>query len=344
MRVGIDARALLEPHPSGVSVYTAELLHALLALPERQETVCLFTSGWQVPLDRIQPLLRYPQVEWKHLRLPNKLFALQLAPKLDQVLGQVDVLFTPNWNFTPVSRHCPLVLTVHDCAVSWYPHLLSLKQRLWHQLIRPAALVQRARKIIAVSEVTRQDVITQFAVPAERITTIYSGPPTPAQPVSVHHLPSRYVAVIGTGGGRKNIDLIQQVNWPLPVVVIGDTAGGYGYLSAGEKWYVLQHAQALVYISLYEGFGFPPLEAMACGVPVIASCAGAIPEICGPAALYVNPYSAVDVSHAVQTVVSDTSLRAQLIAAGKARLHTFAWQRTARQTLQVLQQAVQKSL
>ena len=122
-------------------------------------------------------------------------------------------------------------------------------------------------------------------------------------------------------------------------MVIGDTAGGFGYLSDGEKWYVVQHAQALLYVSLYEGFGFPPLEAWQAGVPVIASAAGAIPEICGPAALYVNPYSSSDVTTAVQTsfpikrCVSNSSPPvepAETISMGTDRRHT----------LQVLHQAV----
>lgn len=339
MRLGIDARSLLESHPSGVSLYTAELLRALLTLPERQDTICLFTSGWNVPTDRLEPFLAYPQVEWKHLPIPNKLFALHLAPKIDRVLGGIGVLFTPNWNFTPVSRDCPVILTVHDCSVQLYPHLLSAKQRWWHRLIQPTKQLKRAQHIIAVSETTRTDFIQHFQVPKRRITTIYSGAPTPVKPVLVSHLPNEYVVAIGTGEGRKNIELIRQTALPLPVVVIGETAAGYGYLSAGEKWYVLRHAQALVYVSLYEGFGFPPLEAWQASVPVIASATGAIPEICGSAALYVNPYSANDIASAIRAMLSDALLRSQLIAAGHERLKQFQWEQTARATLQVLHQA-----
>ncbi|MBI4407252.1 MAG: glycosyltransferase family 4 protein [Candidatus Kerfeldbacteria bacterium] len=340
MRIGIDARPLLEPYPSGVSVYTAELLLALLALPERQDTLCLFTAGWTVPTDRLKPFLNYPHVEWQHLNIPNKLFALHLAPKLDRVLGKVDVLFTPNWNFTPVSRACPVVLTVHDCAIALYPQLLSRKQKLWHTLIRPKAQLRRARSLIAVSDTTRTDVIAHYQFPADRITTIHSAAPTPVEPITVPGLPDKYVVVIGTGERRKNLAAIQAAHIHLPIIRVGDHTGPYGYLSAGEKWYVLQHAQALVYISLYEGFGFPPLEAFQAGVPVVASCAGAIPEICGSAALYVNPYSSSDVTNAVNTVIADQTVRAQLIAAGTAQLKLFNWQTAARATLQVLHQAV----
>ncbi len=340
MRLGIDARSLLESHPSGVSVYTAELLRALLALPNRTDTICLFTSGWNVPVERLKPFLDYPLVEWRHLRVPNKLVALGVIPPIDQTLRLIDVLFMPNWNFVSVNQHCPIVLTVHDCTIRLYSHLLSMKQRLWHQLIRPAAQLQRAHHIIAVSQTTQTDLIQQFGVTDNRITTVYSGAPTPVQPIPVTGLPEQYVVIIGTGEGRKNIEMIQQAKLSVPIVVIGDTAGGFGYVSEGEKWYILQHAQALVYVSLYEGFGFPPLEAWQVGVPVIASATGAIPEICGPAAFYVNPYSGRDLAHAVTAVTTDQALRSQLISAGQERVTQFRWENAARQTLQVLQQAV----
>lgn len=339
MRIGVDARSLLEPHPSGVSLYTAELLRAMLALPECTDTICLFTSGWNVPTDRLKPFGQFPQVEWHHLRVPNKLVALQLTPKIDRVLKSVDVLFAPNWNFIAVSAGCPVVLTVHDCTVRLYPQLLPLKQRLWHQLINPSAQIKRSRHIIAVSHTTQTDITRWFGVSPDRITTIYSGAPTPVVPEPVEHLPADYVVAIGTGEGRKNIELIRQAKIPLPVVVIGDTAGGFGYLSEGQKWFVLQHARVLLYVSLYEGFGFPPLEAWQAGVPVIASAAGAIPEICGSAALYMNPYSGADLVTAVTTVLTDTALRQQLITAGQERLKQFQWEHTARATLQVLRSA-----
>ena len=93
MRLGIDARSLLEPYPSGVSLYTTELIQALLALPDCTDTICLFTSGWNVPVDRLQPLLKHPRVEWQHRHVPNKLVALHLIKPIDQVLQSIDVLF-----------------------------------------------------------------------------------------------------------------------------------------------------------------------------------------------------------------------------------------------------------
>lgn len=338
MRIGIDLRSVLEPYPSGVTLYTTELVQALLALPDRTDTLCLFTSGWNVPLDRIKPFLNYPHVSWQHLQRPNKLAAIGFTPAMDKVLGGVDVLFVPNWNFVSVSSSCPVVLTVHDCAVQFYPQLLSRKRRLWHQLVRPHYQVQRAKRVIAVSEVTRQDVMTQFGVAPDKIVTIHSAAPRPVTPVVVPNLPERYVVAIGAGELRKNLATVISVDPPCPIIVIGEK-GNYGYVSPGEKWYILQHAQALIYDSLYEGFGFPPLEAFQAGVPVIASFAGALPEVCGDAALYVNPYSRSDLAAALNTLLTDQPLRQRLMAAGKLQVQKFSWEATARHTLQVLQQS-----
>ncbi|MFA6475197.1 MAG: glycosyltransferase family 1 protein [Patescibacteria group bacterium] len=328
MRIGIDARSLLEPHPSGVSFYTQQLIRALLALPDRTDTLVLFTSGWS------KPKLEFPsEVEWHHLPWPNKLFhglsLFGLAPKIDRILGGVDVLFLPNWNFFPHSRKIPYVLTVHDCALYLYPHLLSRKQRLWHRLIQPTRLMKQAKHIITVSQSTQQDVKTNH------VTTILSGPPQRVASALVPNLPDNYVVMFGGRDARKNIPVLPNIN----VVIIGD-GSPLGYLTEAQKWYVLEHAQALVYPSLYEGFGFPPLEAWQAGVPVIASFAGAIPEICGQAALYVNPYSNHDIQLAVTTVLQDERLRTRLIEAGKEQLKKFSWEQTARDTLRVLRQAV----
>ncbi len=339
MRIGIDIRSVLEAHPSGVTMYTTALVEALLALPERTATICLFSSGWHVPTERIQPWLSYPAVEWQHWQRPNKLAALKLLPPIDRILHGVDVLFVPNWNFVRVSAQCPVVLTVHDCAIQLYPHLLSGKRRLWHYFIQPRRQVQRAKQLIAVSRATQQAMQMQFNISSTNVTVIHSAAPVPVVPEPVSGLPERYLLAIGAGEQRKNLQTIRNAKLPYPIIVIGEH-GDFGYVTPGQKWYLLQHAEALIYDSLYEGFGFPPLEAFQAGIPVITSFSGAMPEVCGSAALYVHPYSQIDLERAVAAVCSTATLRQQYIARGHQQLQQFSWQETARRTLQVLQQAV----
>lgn len=358
LRIGIDARSLLEAHPSGVSQYTQALLLALAQLPERTATLCLFTAGRKVDTQRVEALLKYSKIEWQHLGWPNKLLHLAtllgLAPKIEQILNSVDVMFLPNWHFFPHHSTVPYVLTIHDCTTQLYPQLLSRKRKLWHQLLGQRRLVANAKQLITVSKTTQQDVEKSFGVSSRRITTIWSGAPQPIELQSVPNLPERYVLALGTLEPRKNsqtllqaMQTVREQDPDLQLVMVGDRgwqsiSGEHyiGYRNEAEKWYLLEHAQALVYPSLYEGFGFPPLEAFQVGTPVIASFTGALPEICGDAALYVNPYSSSDLATAITTLVHDTTLREQLITAGKQRVKQFNWNKTAQHTLQVLEQAV----
>ncbi len=358
LRIGIDARSLLEAHPSGVSQYTQAVLLALAQLPERTATLVLFTAGRHVNTQRVEALLRYPKIEWHHLPWPNKLLhtatLLGIAPKLAAVLKGVDVIFLPNWHFFPQDAQVPYVLTIHDCTTQLYPQLLSRKRKLWHQLLGQRRLVAGAKHLITVSHTTQKDVQQCFAVPAERMTTIWSGAPEPVVSQIVPHLPKRYVLALGTLEPRKNSQTLLQAmrsvhakDPDLELVMVGDrgwqsiSSEQYiGYRNEAEKWYLLEHAQALVYPSLYEGFGFPPLEAFQVGVPVIASFTGALTEICGDAALYINPYSSSDLAAAITTLTQDAQLREHYIAAGKQRVQQFNWQDTAKRTLQVLEQAV----
>lgn len=358
LRIGIDARSLLEAHPSGVSQYTQSLLEALLQLPNRSATLCLFTAGQQVNTAKVEQLAKAANVEWKHLAWPNKILhsatLLHLAPSIEQVLGGVDVMFLPNWHFFPHRKTVPYVLTIHDCTTQLYPQLLSGKRKLWHQLLGQKRLVQRARHLIAVSDTTKQDVQNYFGITDERITTIWSGAPHPVTPQPVSGLPKKYILALGTLEPRKNspallqaMQQVRQMDPELELVMVGDRgwqsiSGEHyiGYRNEAEKWYLLQQAQALVYPSLYEGFGFPPLEAFQVGTPVLASFTGALPEVCGEAALYVNPYAVRDIAQSIYTIVHDQSLRNRLTTAGKKRVQAFDWQRTAARTLQVLEQSV----
>lgn len=368
MRIGIDARSLAEPYPTGISTYTTQTIQALANLGTN-DTFCLFSSGRSRPAQQFAELQQHKNIEWHHLAWPNKVWHAAaysgVSPTIDRLLGGVDVLFAPNLHFLPVSANVPLVLTMHDLSFVLYPQFLSWQRRLWHQAVQPGKTLHRAQQVITVSNSTRQDVMQQYDLPANQVVTIYSGVPdsVPAEPLP--GLPDKYVLFLSTLEPRKNLITLldafalfrrQHPTSPLELVVIGSpgwkstnvvkrlhtTAGVhyFGYVTPGQKTAALQHAQALVYPSIYEGFGLPPLEALRWNVPVLASRVGALPEVLGEAALYVDPYAVVDWAQALYTIATDEQLRQTLIAAGKNRLGQFDWHTTAEQTLRVLHQAV----
>jgi glycosyltransferase involved in cell wall biosynthesis len=233
--------------------------------------------------------------------------------------------------------------------------------------------------VIAISESTRQDVIARLGVPPERVQTVYCGVdpcfvPMPADEVAAFRqrkgLPERFVLFLGTIEPRKNvrrlINAFAQLLTSSPretsdlyLVVAGgkgwlsepvfarveelglkDRVHFPGYVPEAEKalWY--SAATCFCYPSLYEGFGLPPLEAMACGLPVITSNASSLPEVVGDAGLTVPPEDPAALSDALHQMVVNPTLRAELAQAGRWRATRFSWAKAARQTVGVYRRAL----
>lgn len=369
MIVGVDARSLTESHPSGVSIYCFSLIKAC-AQAAPTDTFILFTCGYGVrPSSLIAELVTLPNIKVVHLSWPNKVFhslaLLGIAPRIDKILGTCDVLLAPNLHFIPISSATPLVVTVHDLTFELYNQFLSLRRKLWHKAVRPKKLLQRARAIIAVSETTRQDILQQYSVPAERVNTIHSAAPAPVDPEVLEQLPEQYCLALSTIEPRKNVAAIvaaftefvkQFPESTTDLVVIG--SGGwksdstiqdmqthsrihyFGYVTEGQKQYALQRARGFIYPSIYEGFGFPPLEALQSKIPVIVSQAGALPEILGNAVYYIDPYSIEDMITVFKALDTNERWRQQLIIQGEQNAKTYNWEATAHATLKVLRQAI----
>lgn len=372
MRIGIDARTLTEVKPSGVTIYAYHIIRAMVQLAPQDDFI-LFISGYNARLGErslLQILGRYPNVTVKQLHWPNKIFhsltLLGLAPTVDRFLGKVDVLFVPNLHILRVAQRCPIVLTVHDLSHVLFPECLSWRRRLWHRAVNVPKLVQRAQHLIAVSDTTKHDLMKLYHLADDRITTIYPGVPASgiSSSVALVKLPSHYAVVLATLEPRKNILATIQAfqkyrhahpDSQLELVVVGGVGWKsrqvlqalhsrsdihyYGYVTDEQKQQVLQQAHILIYPSLYEGFGFPPLEALRYNVPTIAGNAGAMPEIMQAAAYYVQPYSVAELAEAINLVDRDTVLRGQLLNARQTVLQRYNWTKSAQATLEVLRQA-----
>jgi glycosyltransferase involved in cell wall biosynthesis len=276
----------------------------------------------------------------------------------------------------PLFSPCPTVVTVLDLSFLRFPEAFKgCKRAYLTQMTRLSA--RRAAKVIAISESTRQDVIELLGVPAERVVRIYCGAdphfrPLPAEEVAAFRrekgLPERFVLFLGTIEPRKNaIALIEAFaaltaagprqtkdvqlilaggrGWlaePIYARVeelgLADRARFTGYVPEEEKalWY--NAATCFCYPSLYEGFGLPPLEAMACGVPVVTSNVSSLPEVVGEAALTVDPLDSAALCEALRRVLIDDDLHAELSALGPARARLFSWDEAARQTADVYRQ------
>lgn len=370
MRVGIIGHLLsFEPtyRQAGVSRYTEALVRELPAVAPNDDFV-VFTGRQQPPEGRGFD----PRVRFVHSPLPTEKPTVRIA--WEQTAGvsvavreRLDVVHAPV-NVTPLVTGVPRVVTIHDLAFHLYPEQYpGAKQRYLRLMTRLS--VQRAARVIAISESTRQDILRLYDCAPERVVVVPNGvsdayQPLPADAVAAFRqaqgLPEHFILFLGTLQPRKNLDALLRayarvadtVGWPL--VVVG--ADGWDFqpvyrtaqeLGIAEQvrfagfapqetlplWY--NAASMLVYPSLYEGFGLPLLESMACGTPVIAANTSSLPEVVGQAGLLIAPRDIEGLARAIQTLARDGGLRQELAERGLRRAAGYSWRATAQQTLEV---------
>ena len=254
----------------------------------------------------------------------------------------VDVLHCPTFR-GPVRSSVPVVVTVHDLAVLRHPGTFNPWTRRYSRFAVPR-VARAARRVIAVSEFTRAEIVELLGVPAERIRVIPNavgepfGPDGPAAE-------GDYVLAVGTLEPRKNLAAAQQAAERLGVElkVVGargwgsvQVDGWLGRVSDEELAALYRGARCLVYPSLYEGFGIPVLEAMACGTPVVTSAGGATEEVAGGAAVLVDPRDPSAIAAGIEEV---HARRDDLVRMGLDRAREFTWARVADATRSVYEEA-----
>lgn len=263
------------------------------------------------------------------------------------------------------------VVTIHDVVPLDHPEWLNPRFAAWYRFLTPR-LVRRVRQVIAVSEFTKSRLIATTGLRPERVTVIHNGvdgrfQPQPAPEIeharAAFHLPARYLLALGSLEPRKNLARLLRAWAALPLAERQGAclvlAGGAGRadifapspLALPEDAVWIGHvpdpflpalysgALGFAYLSYYEGFGFPPLEAMASGVAVLTSGAGAIAEVAGDAALYAAPHDTGAITGALRRLLADADLRAELRIRGLRQAARFTWARAGQRTREVLEAA-----
>lgn len=222
MRIGIDIRCFSKGKNTGVEEYTLNILEQLFELDKKNKYV-LFLNSFSEPNFDLKIFSRFKNVTIKRFRYPNKLlnfcFWYLHWPFVDKMIGEVDVFFMPNINFIALSKKTKLILTIHDLSYEIFPQTFSLKRRLWHHIINPRKLCQGAEKIIAVSESSKNDIISYWKIPEKKIKVIYNGIPADFEQLDHNNpellkikekygLPFKFIFYLGTIEPRKNIPAI----------------------------------------------------------------------------------------------------------------------------------------
>ena len=363
MRVAIDARKL---HDFGIDTYIRNLLRHLARIDDRNEYVLLChapdldIAGTLGPNFRtvLEPSPNYSVREQFHVPLLLR-------------RERPDVYHAPHYVLPPAVS-CSSVVTIHDCIHLMFPQYLPSRLAYVYAKGSMWSASRKANKILTVSEASKRDILRFFDVPSEKVVVIHNAIDerflAPADPERMDMARQRYqldhpfVLYVGNIKPHKNIGRLidafsrarRQCPDDLKLVIIGDEISKYPALRQSVHKHKLDKhvrflgiqpmetlaafyrlARVFVFPSLYEGFGLPPLEAMACGAPVVTSNVSSLPEVAGGAALLVDPYDADAIAHGIVQAVNDEALRADLIRRGRERARSFSWTQSVRMIHQI---------
>src|SRR5262245_2190823 len=372
MRIAIDAR-LNAYRQGGIPQYTRQLLTALAEVAQDDQIISLQHR------DQLRPLAIAPNVVRRTaLTPPHHRFEQWMLP-LEVLLARPDVLHCPDF-IAPVRRPCPAVVTIHDLAFLHYPEILDAAASAYYSQIKTNA--HRADAIIAVSEATRQDIAQFLDIPIEQIDVIHEAAAPLYGRLSLRPGEARvlqatpvaadtFLLFVSTLEPRKNLPTLLQA---LRICIDRQPQAGYRLVVVGARGWKDETIFATVrdlrlsdhvffagavgqydlrwlynacrlYInpSLYEGFGLPLLEAMACGATCLAAATSSMPEIGGAAAIYIPPLDPGLWADAIEELWNDEERRATLSRLGRVQAQRFSWMRAARETLNVYRRVVEQA-
>jgi glycosyltransferase involved in cell wall biosynthesis len=372
MRIGINFHTV-DKYISGVEYYSLGLLNGLLNINQRNDYI-VYTNQPDLVREHVQPAnnLTIVKVKYTKKRAARIFWEHTQLPKL-VVRQDLDVLHCPSYICPIRKTSVPYVATIHDTIAIDHPEWCKPANSLYYNCFMRVA-AKKASCVISVSKCTADDLKRNFDLPCAKIHVVYSGIDSIFKPnkdssqcreVKIrYNLPESYILYVGNIEPKKNIwtllrlqQKLKQMGLPHKLVIVGMRSWGtkveldeiskeiklnnvvwIGYVSRRDLPCIYQMADVFVFLSLYEGFGFPPLEAMACGTPVISTTQGALNETVADAALTVEPYNVWQITQAVISIITDPSLRERHIHMGLKQSGLFDWEKTAKETLSVYQE------
>lgn len=381
MKIGIDTTSAVM-QGGGIGRYTRELVQATLAQDTAHEYVlfsapppsgksleALFPASGRV-MHKIAPVSeQWLYRMWYRARLPIS---------VQRFTGKLDLFHSPDFVLPPVSGNIPTLLTVHDLSFVHFPEVYPEVLVNYLNKVVPWS-VGRATHILADSEATKQDLMAVWQVPSEKISVLYSGVSEVFEKVenagritAVRHKynlsESPYLLSVGTVQPRKNYQMLIQAFAP-----VADKFPHNLYIAGGKGWLydemmaeiekqgltdrvrfigfvddadlptLYSAADLYLFPSIYEGFGLPMLEAMACGVPVIASNVSSLPEVGEGTAVLLPPHDPAKWTRKINELLADSEQKKQMTTSGYKQVQRFTWEKAANQLLLIYQEMLLKS-
>ena len=352
MKIAIDIQTTLGK-PTGFGFYVSNLVEAL-----KKHT------GSDLELVLIKPDTE------EDFSTPQRFFWDQFTFPKKARQKKADLLHQPCFS-APLNFKKPIVVTIHDIISLLFPETIPFASRMFYSKWMPFSY-RKAAQIITISESTKRDIVRVLGIPEEKITVIPLGFDKKMQTKvsrdeitkvkKKYSLPEKYLLHIGTLEPRKNLDFLIDVfseviangDNKLGLVITGKKGWYYeglfekvknlsledrviftGYIDEEDKAAIYQGARIFTFPSIYEGFGLPPLEAMAAGIPVISSDTSSMPEVIGDAGILISPYDREAWAKAILEVDSDENLRKKMISKNLLQVEKFSWDKTAQKTIEI---------
>lgn len=368
MRIGIDATTIYTNRPTGLGVYSVNVINELARLHDNMVVWTVDDSNLQLEPQQVRNVLQPFKFLGDHLFQLRPLWVEGVLPHLIR-REKVDILYStiPNGLCrSPV----PHVVTVHDIIPLAFPEDAPRSVR-WNFRFRLPKIFNRAAAIVAVSDYTRLDLLRHYNLDPKKVQVISEGydqanfmPPDDLSPLATYGLkPNGYILYVGNSSPRKNIiNLIKAFsrvseNVSQDLVLAGGKAPSQirlikecaiqsgvanrvkllNYVPYRDLRVLYGGASLFAFLSAYEGFGLPVLEAMACGAAVLSANSTSLPEVTGDAALLVDPFDISAIADQLHAALKDDSLRESLRKQALERCRLFSWERTAREVLGLLQ-------
>lgn len=368
-RIAIDYTPGYE-QGAGIGRYVRELV-SHLAQRDTETAYSLFVSGASA---QQLPPVPGPNFVWKPTRISPRWLArlwhrLHLPVPVELFVGDTDLFHATDFVLPPVKTKALTIVTIHDLSFVRVPDAASPPLKRFLDTVVPQS-VRRATHVLAVSQATKMDLIELYGTSPEKITVLLHGVDAHFRRVETglavilrkYRIPDRpFVFAVGTIQPRKNyarlvkaLALIRDRGFDIDLVIaggrgwlenpiyetiseshMGDHVHMIGFADDEDLPVLLSQAECVAFVSLYEGFGLPVLEGMACGTPVVTSNLSSMPEVAGDAASMVDPYDVEAIAQAIQRVLSESEHKADMVQKGYVQAARFTWEESVRQLHQI---------